>query len=161
MIMATSIGGAIQEAIDELLTKAWVTAAEWDQTFSEDKPCNYVRKRLNVFHKVSADRGHSYSGKDIYINKDDFTWKWHYGGPAVEPAPAPFRDLLDTKLSTIKTAWALDHIEIQTVDESVPSATILAVKGTTGNNADTYTIKAWKTGVGTIGYKIISKTTIG
>lgn len=152
---------AIEEAITELLTKSWVIAAEWDPTFSEDKPCNYVRKRLNIFHKISADGGYSYSGKELYINKTDFTWKWHYGGPTVEPTPTPFRDLLNTKLPAVKTAMALDHIELQSVDESVPSAIIIAVKGTTGSNADTYTIKAWKTDINTIGYKIISKTTTG
>jgi len=158
--MATNIEEAIQEAINELLAKSWVKTAIWDQQFTEEKPGNYVRKRINVLHKTSDDGGYTYSAKELYINKSDFTYIWHYGGPNLEPVSTPFRDLIVSKFDNVKTAMNLDYIELVSVDETVPSAIVLAVKATTGNLAETYTLKIWKTGADTLGYKIISKTMV-
>ena len=46
--MATNIDEAMAEARIELLSKEWVIAAEIDNTVSEDKPGNYIRKRLTI-----------------------------------------------------------------------------------------------------------------
>lgn len=159
--MANSIEEAIQEAIDEIKTKEWVIDAEQDPHLLEDKPCNYVRKYLNVFHKVRGGEGTTWSGKELYINKDDFTWKWHYGGAEVEPLPTPTRDFLKSKLDEVKTVMGLDHLEIVEINEDAESAILLAIKTDTGNTAFTYKVKAWKTGTDTFDYRIIEKTVVG
>lgn len=158
--MSNNIEEALDKAITELETKAWVINATVDGTVHELKPGNYVRKRLNVLHQTD-DTGekHSYSGKELYINLDDFTYIWHYGGPTFELMPTPFRDLVASKLDDVKTAMGLDFIEIQTIDELNESGIVFAIKGTAGHNADTYTVKVWKSGTA-IDYKIISKTTM-
>lgn len=158
---ANSIEEAIQEAIAEIKTKLWVIDAEQDPCISEEKPCNYVRKYLNVFHKVRGGEGTTWSGKELYINKDDFTYKWHYGGAEVEPAPTPTKDFFESKIEEVKTTMALDHLEIVSVNEEAESAILLAIKTDTGNNAFTYKVKAWKTGTDTYEYKIIEKTAVG
>jgi len=157
--MATSVEEAIAEAIVEIKLKEWVIDAEHDASFSEDKPCNYVWKRLNIFHQM-AQGDYTWGSKGIYINKDDFTYLWHYGGGTLESISTPFKDLLLSKEDAMKAALDVDWVEITECDEILESGTILAIKATTGHLADTYTAKVWKTGDTTVGFKIISKTTV-
>ena len=156
--MAESILEAIEEAIAEIKLKDWIVDASHDESFSEEKPCNYIRKRLNVFHQVSQG-DYTWSGKELYINKDTFDYLWHYSGK-FEAVSTPFRDLLESKEEAVKTALDVDWVEITECDEILESGTVFAVKGTTGHNADTYTIKVWRTGDTTVGFKIISKTVV-
>jgi len=157
--MANSIEEALQNALNELLLKEYVIAAELDTSVSEDKPCNYIRKRFNVLHKL-AGGDYTYSGKEVYVNKSDFTYKWHYGGGQLEATYTPFRDLLESKIPAAKASLGLDWLEIISADELTESGLALGIKGTTGSLADTWTIKAWKTGDTTVGFKVISKTTV-
>jgi len=155
--MANSVSEAVAEAIADIESNSWVVKAVEDVTVNESKPGNYVRKRLDVLHKVQNE-DYTYSGKEFYVSLDDFTWVWHSG--ANGPAQTPVKDFFESKLETVKTNMSLDHLEITSVDEDQESCMLYAVKGTTGNNADTYIVKAWKTGETTADYKIISKTTI-
>lgn len=157
--MANNVEEAIQEAITEIKAKDWVVDAEENIAISENKPCNYVFKALDVLHQVSSG-DHVYSTKGLYINLSDFTYIWHAGGGALEDISTPFRDLVDSKLSTLKTAFNVDWAEITSIDEIAESGIVTCIKGTTGNNADTYTVKVWKTGATSVDAKIISKTTV-
>ena len=157
--MSESVEEAIQEAIDEIKLKEWVIDAWVDETVHEIKHNTYVRKRLDVLHQVSQG-DYTSSGKELYINLTDFTYLWHYGGATVESISTPFRDLVESKIDIMITSMGVDWAEIIEANEITESGIVLAVKGTTGNNADTYTIKVWKTGDTTVGYKIISKTTV-
>lgn len=157
--MATSVEEAVAEAIVEIKSKVWCIDAEQDMSFSEDKPCNYVRKRLNVFHETKQG-DYTWSGKELYISKDDFSWYWQSGGAKVEPKETPFYDLVESKLPTVKTNMSLDWVEIQEINEMNESGLVLAVKTDTGDNAFTYTIKVWKIDDTTVGYKVIGKTSV-
>ena len=157
--MATSVEEAIAEAIADIKSKEWCVDAEQDTSYSEDKPFNYVRKRLLVFHQTKTG-GYTYGGRELYISKDDFSWYWQQGGAVVEPTATPFRDLVESKLPTVKTNMSLDWIEIDTINEANESGIVIAVKTDTGDNAFTYTIKVWKEDATTIGYKIIGKTSV-
>ncbi len=158
--MANSIDEALQEAIDELMTKEFVLAVSYHAMLDseEARPCGFVAKLLDVKHK--QDNGSTFSHKSVYIDIELFEYDWHYGGPKLEPDETPFADLLKSKLVSIKTAFDLDFIEVKSIDETNESGIVFAVKGTTGNNADTFTIKVWKKTATTLGYKIIEKTTV-
>jgi len=157
--MASSVEEAIIEAKAELLTKEYVVDAEIDATVSEDKPCNYVRKRFNVLHQLPQG-DYTFSGKELYINKANFTYKWHYGGGQLTSTSTPFRDLVESKIPSFKSALNVDWVEILSIDEVNENGEVFTVKGTTNNLAETWTIKAWKVNDTTVGYKIISKTTV-
>jgi hypothetical protein len=157
--MATSIEEALAEAKVELLTREYVIDAEIDETVSENKPCNYVRKRFNVLHKMPQG-DYTFSGKEIYINKLNFTYKWHYGGGELSSTSTPFRDLVESKIPILKSGLGVDWAEIMAIDEINESGLVYAIKGTTGNLAETWTIKTWKTGETSVGYKIIAKKTV-
>jgi len=150
--MANSIEEAIAEAIAEIKTKDWVVDAEQDMSTSEDKPCNYVRKRLEVLHAVSQG-DYTYSGKELYVNKGDFTYKWHYGG--ANSIETPFRDLLKSKEDAVKTAYSLDWVEITECDEILESGVVTGIKTVSGNYAQTYKLKVWKIDDTSVGHKII------
>ena len=156
--MASSIQEAIDEAIAEAKTKQYVIDAEQDMSVSEDKPCDLVLKRLNVF--LQSNTGYTFTGKQLYINKTTFDWYWHYGGSATEPVATPVRDFIEGKLPQLVTAMSLDYAEIVVVDELQKSAVVLCIKGTTGNLAETYTIKVWQNPDTSIGFKIIEKTIV-
>ena len=154
-----SIEEALQAAVAEIELKDSVILAEVDQSFSEDKPGNYVRKRLNVLHKVGQG-DYTYSSKELYINKGDFSYLWHYGGSQIDPITTPFRDLLESKIPVLKSALGVDYVEIAECDEIKLSGTAFCIKGTTGNLAETWTIKVWKIDESNVGFKIIAKTTV-
>lgn len=159
--MADSIENALQEAIDELLTKELVLAVSYQERSEAEEwsPCGFVSKLLNVKHLVGD--GSTFSSKLVYIkNEAPFNWDWHYGGPKLEADDNSFETLLKSKLASVKTTLDLDFIEIQNIDLKNKSAIVFAVKGTTGNNADTFTIKVWKKTATTVGYKIINKTIV-
>lgn len=157
--MASSEVEALAEAKTELLGKTWVIDAVLDETYSEDKPGNTKRRRFNIFHMPNG-KGSCWSHKELYIDMVSFNYYWHYGGPSLEPIPAPFKDFLESKIEQIKTAMNLELIVIVEVDEIQEHATIYAYKNTTGNNADTYKVKIYKTGPDTYDYLIIEKTTV-
>lgn len=160
--MATSIEEALVEAIAEIKTKEWVIDATYfpQSSANEDKPGDYVAKLLNVFHYTDDDlSGTTFSTKIVYINTVDFTYKWHYGGAHVE-SPNIIKNFLKVKLPDIKSSMGLDFLEVVSVNEESESAILLAIKGTAGVNADTYIVKAWRTGPTTYSYKVIEKTTI-
>jgi len=157
--MANSIEEAVAEAINEIKQKEWVIDAEHDESYSEEKPCNYVRKRLFVLHRTS-NGGYTYSGKELYINKSDFTYLWHYGGGDMEAISTPFRDLVESKLPDLTTQFGVDWSEVTEADEITGSGIVTCIKGTTGHNADTYTVKVWKIDETTVGAKIIAVTTV-
>jgi len=157
--MATNINEALAEAKAELLTKAYVVDAEIDATVNEDKPCNYVRKRFNVLHHLPQG-DYTYSGKELYINKTTFTYKWMYTGTQLDAITTPFKDLLISKIPALKTATGVDWVELRSVDEVNLSGEVYCVKGTTGNLAETWVIKVWQTSPTAVGYKIVSKTTV-
>lgn len=152
--MATTIEEAILEAKAELLLKEYVKTVEIDGTVSEDKPGNYVRKRFNVLHKVSQG-GYTYSGKEFYINKGDFTYVWHYGGGDLEGISTPFRDLVDTSIPWLNATIGSSYIEVITCSETEKVATCLAYKATTEHYADTYTLKVWWVSEGLFDFKIV------
>jgi len=155
-----SIEEALQEAIDELLTKDLVLAVSYQVRTEqeEEAPCGFVAKLLNIKHLVNG--GSTFSHKLVYIDTESFDYDWHYGGPKLESDNTSFKDLVESKLASIKTAFNLDFIEIETINQKNKSGIIIAVKGTTGDNADTYTIKVWQKTTTTLGYKIIGKTTV-
>lgn len=157
---ATNIEEALQEAMNELMSKEYVQAVSYHGLSKEEewKPCGFVLKLLDVKHKQG--NGSVFSHKSLYINTETFEYDWHYGGPKVEPDATPFYDLLKSKIAGIKTALNLDFIEIQSCNETNNSAIVFAVKGTTGNDANTYTVKVWKKTTTTLDYKIIGKTTV-
>lgn len=157
--MASSINEALAEARAELLTKAYVVDAMVDPTVNEDKPCDYVRKRFEVLHRI-PNGDYVYSGKELYINKANFTYKWMHTGTQLDAITTPFRDLIMSKLPVLKTAMGVDFAEIRNIDEITQSGEVYAVKGTTGILAETWTIKVWQTSPTTVGYKIIAKTTV-
>jgi hypothetical protein len=154
IFLSNSVEEALQVALAELLAKEWVKAAEIDETFSEDKPCNYVRKRFNVLHKTSQG-GYIYSAKEIYINKSDFTYVWHYGGGELEEMATPFKDLVETSIPWLNATIGSSYIEIITLSETDKVATCLAYKGTTEHYADTYTLKIWWVSEGIFDFKIV------
>lgn len=159
--MSDSIIEALQKAIDELLNKEFVLAVAYHPLTDreEARPCGFVMKLLDVKHKQKE--GSTFSHKSVYIDTEPpFDYDWHYGGPALEKEPTPFKDLLESKSSSVKNALGLDFIEIQELNEEKETAIIFAVKGTAGNDADTFTIKVWKKTANSIGYKIIGKTSI-
>lgn len=160
--MANNVEEALQEAIDEIKSKDWVEDAEYflQSPEEENKPCGYIAKLINIMHQTVGAEGYTFSHKLVYINKADYTYKWHYGGPQLESAPTPLRDFLESKLDNIKTSMGLDWVGIIEINELEEHAKILAIKTTTGNNADTYTVKIWKTGPTTFDYKIVNKTTV-
>ena len=141
--------------------KEWVEAVSYHpmNAAEEARPNGFVLKLLDVKHRMKQG-GSTFSHKSVYINTNTFEYDWHYGGPQLESDKTPFADLLKSKLATIKVAFDLDFIEIQSVNEANESGIILAVKGITGNDADTFTIKVWKKTATTLGYKIIGKTTV-
>ena len=151
--MSESIEEAIAEAIAEIKSKDWVIDAEQDMTTSEDKPCNYVRKRLEVLHAVSQG-DYTYSGKEFYINKGDFTYKWHYGG--ANSVETPFRDLLKSKEDSVKTVYSFDWVEITQCDEILESGTVIGIKTVAGNYAQLYTLRVWKIDDTTVGHKVVT-----
>jgi hypothetical protein len=157
--MATSIDEALAQARAELLTKAYVVDAEVDSTVNEDKPCDYTRRRFNVLHQLPQG-DYTYSGKELYIHKTLFTYKWMYTGTQLDAITTPFRDLIVSKIPSLKTAAGVDWVELQNMDEVTQSGTVFVVKGTTGNLAETWIIKVWQTSLTTVGWKIISKTTV-
>jgi hypothetical protein len=157
--MAGNIEEALAEAIAEIKLKEYVEDATVSTIPPEDKPCNQVMYLLHVFHQVPQG-DYTYSNKAVYINKTDFTYKWHYGGGEMESVSTPFRDLLESKKAALKTSLGVDWVEITQCDEITESGTAFCVKGTTGNLAETWILKVWKTGVDTVGFKIISKTTV-
>jgi len=157
--MATTIDEALAEAKAELLTKAYVVDAAIDPTMNEDKPCNYVRKRFEVLHHLPQG-DYVYSGKELYINKETFTYKWMHSGTQLDAISTPFKDLITSKIAALKTAMGVDYAEVRNVDEISQSAEVFAVKGTTGNLAETWLIKVWELTPTTVGWKIISKTTV-
>lgn len=155
--MANSVKEALQEAITELLGKAYVQNVEYQPNSDEDKPCGYVAKLLNVKHTVPSG-GSTFSHKIVYIKKTTpFTYDWHYGGPQLEPASEPTKAFFESKLTEIKTDLRLDIVEISQVKESNESAILIGYKATAGDDADTYTIKAVKTGTDTYKKKVIGK----
>lgn len=157
--MADSIEEAIAEAIAEIKTKEWVIDAEQDTSFSEEKPCNFVMKLLNVIHQTSSG-DYTFSHKGLYINKTDFTWYWHYGGGAMESISTPFKDLLESKIPALKTQFDVDWAEITEADEIKESGLVTCIKTTSGNLADTYIVKAWKIDDTTVGAKIVEHITV-
>lgn len=158
--MSSSIEEALKKAIDELLKKEFVSAVSHEplSESEEHRPCGFVAKLLNVKHKQGD--GSTFSHKIVYIDTDTFDYDWHYGGSKLEPDATPFLDLLKSKLTDIKTAFVFDFIEIQSLNEMNESAILFAIKGTTNNEANTFTIKVWKKTSTTLGYKIIGKTTV-
>jgi len=157
--MATSIEEAIAEAIVEIKLKDWVIDAVQDASVSEEKPCNYVRKRLHVLHQTSSG-GYTYSGKEIYINKGDFTYLWLYGGGSMEAISTPFKDLLESKRVAVKTYYGFDTVDIVEINELDENGFVKGYKPTTGDNADTYLLKVWKIDDTTVGHKVIEIITI-
>ena len=82
--MAESVEEALEAAIAELKENELVLEVEYlpaSEAF-EKKPCKYVSKLLNVFHKEGE--GYNFSSKMVYINTVDFTYKWHSGGIQVK-----------------------------------------------------------------------------
>jgi len=157
--MASNIPEALAEARAELLTKIYVVDAEVDPNVDEDKPCNYVRKRFNVLHRLPQG-DYVYSGKELYIHKTTFTYKWMYSGTQLDAITTPFKDLLISKIPALKTATGVDWAEVRSVDEVLLSGEVFAVKTTTGNLAETWLIKVWETSPTAVGWKIVSKTTV-
>jgi len=156
--MATSVEEAIAEAIVEIKAMDWVVDAAEDTSVSEVKPCGYVRKRLDVLHQTTGG-GYTYSGKELYINLTDFTYIWHYAGGNLESS-TPFKTLVISKLPALKTQFSVDWAEVTETNEITESGIVTCIKGTTGNNADTYTVKVWKTGADSVDAKVIAKTTV-
>jgi hypothetical protein len=157
--MASSIEEALAEAIAEIKLKEYVEDAVVSTIPPEDKPCNQVMYIITVFQQM-ASGDYTYSNKGVYINKTDFTHKWHYGGGQLESVSTPFRDLVESKIPALKTALGVDWAEVTECDEVKLSATGFCVKTITGNLAETWTLKIWKIDDTTVGYKIISKTTV-
>lgn len=157
--MANNIDEALAEAIAEIKLKEYVEDAIVSSIPPEDKPCNQVMYILTVFQQMPSG-DYTYSNKGLYINKTDFTHKWHYGGSQLESVSTPFRDLVESKIPALKTALGVDWVEITECDEIKESGTGFCVKGTTGNLAETWTVKFWKIDATTVGYKVISKTTV-
>jgi mannitol/fructose-specific phosphotransferase system IIA component len=79
--MAKNVEEALNEAIAELKKNEDVVDIEYlpDSVTNEKKPCKYVAKILCVFHKVDSET-HTFSHKIVYINTDDFSYKWGEGG---------------------------------------------------------------------------------
>jgi len=158
--MAKSVEEALQEVINELSTKEYVQAVSYQSGSDEEKPCGYVAKLLNVKHKLPQG-GCSFSHKIVYIKKTaPYTYDWHYGGPQLEPNSEPVKEFFESKLNEIKTDLNLDIVELSQVNEKFESAILIGYKATIGDDADTFTIKAIKTGDTTYKKKIIKKETI-
>ena len=83
--MAKNVEEALNEAITELKKNEDVVDIEYlpDSVTNEKKPCKYVAKILCVFHKVDAET-HTFSHKIVYINTEDFSYKWGEGGLKVK-----------------------------------------------------------------------------
>lgn len=164
--MAGNIEQSLEEAINELKSRELVEDVEYirpplGKEDMENRPCGYVCKILSVFHKIKNNGGYTFSTMQVYIMiAAPFTYKFHYGGPKLESPVSPFKDLVESKFAAIKTAFGLEHIEIIIVDENKKSGKIEAIKATSGDDADVYTIKVWQKTASTLGYKIISKTTV-
>jgi hypothetical protein len=157
--MATNIEEALQEAITEIELKEYVKLAVVDPLVNEEKPGNYVRKRLNVLHKVGSG-DYTYSGKDLYINKGDFTYLWHYGGNQMESISTPFRDIVDNGIEWLKTTLEVAYVEVVSCNEVEKIASVTAYKGTTGYFADSYNLKVWEVSPGVLDFKVISHTIV-
>lgn len=160
--MSNSIDEALQEAIDELLTKEWVISVQYlplnEQ--EENKPCNIVAKLLSVYHKVNGETGVIFSHKIVYINKINFTYNWHYAGARVEPNATPTEDFFTSKLNILKNAYGFSYVEITSCDENKETILVEGLKESTDKKAIIFTFKAWKTGQTTFDYLIIDKKTV-
>lgn len=157
--MATSIEEATDEAIAELELKEWVVKATLNSEFDEEKPGNYFFRRLDVLHQT-AQGGFTYSGQGLYINKDDFTYIWMRGAQ-LEPVPTPFKDLITLYLDIIKSVLGFEYVQIVSVDEIYEVAELNAIKSTTGDEADRYTIRIFRIDTPPhYGYKVVKKRTV-
>jgi len=154
--MANSINEAINEAINELKQKEFVIDAEVDGTFSEDKPCNYIRRRINVFHKEETTGGYTFSSKEIYINKKDFSWKWAYGGLQLE-SRYKFRNYIKNRLSNIKKNQNFDAIRIINVDEEAEIAELEAIQSISNDTVEKINLLVFKDDSGNLNIKKINK----
>lgn len=149
---------SLQDAVDELLAKAWVEEVAVDATV-EPKPADYNYYILHVLHETE-NGGHNFSHKGLYIKTiDPFNYYWHYAGGKFE---SPLRDLIRNHIETVKSTLGVQYVRIMWTDEYHEVAEIACIKDTTGDQAQRQLVHIYADAGEPLGfdYRVVSITSV-